>query len=236
MRTQLLIGIIVFLAGAPMQAANPLSYVGEQHNVQVQYVLENIESVPAPEDTNAVVAGILCEYLSITEGGCVWPPFPQYPWPWPNPGGPWDLPGLDLYETIRGFGLSADLEFYSFQTLNLLDQQLPLGDFEEALTNLEAEAETVLNEEDLSIYYGFSAVARHSLRFWLSEDDGGMGGLQFVNAGTGVNVEEVSASINWWKVGAVDAVGAIAGGIMGGPKGAIVVGAASSVISIIMQW
>lgn len=228
MKKLLIATLSTFVLTTAAVAENPRDDFGIEHNEQVIYALQNLDTVPAPEDANHVVAGLLCQYLSVMEGGCVWPPFPGFPFPWPDPTGPWLLDDLDLYASASSLGLSADLEYYVHETLHLSEAGLSLPDFDQALTTLENEAAATLSSDDLWTYYGFSSVARHSSRLWLSEEEGGMGAIHQLNPATGVDTVEVAARIKWWKVALADAIGALQTGTVIGAAGA-------SVISVLKQ-
>ncbi|MDM1373754.1 hypothetical protein [Myroides marinus] len=104
----------------------------------------------------------------------------------------------------------------------------------------EKNVENKFNEEnDRNSMYSFYATLRHSFVFWAPINEGGEGNfdkyMSEKNNNDSLSIS-IRGSINWWKVGGCDAVGATVGGIMGGPKGALVTGAGASIISIIMQW
>ena len=227
---QFLIVLASLLFATVAVAENPRSDVGMTHNDQVIYVLQNLDYLPAKEDMNEVVAQSLCNYVSVIDGGCIWPPFPGYPWPWPWPGqptGPWLMTGIDFHAEVSELGLSVDLEHYVHESVNLAEQGLPLADFDVALTALEEEAASVLSADDLWTFYGHTSVARQSSILWTSQAEGGLGGVHYLNPATGVDTQEAAARINWWKVAIRDAIGYL----QGGPWGAV----GASLVSVLQQ-
>lgn len=200
------------------------------HNQIVSYVLNNMTELPNE--------GELVDYAKTQVQGYFnevgWHEMPTIT----LPEFPSDFNEVDLHSWIDNWmanaGASNYLQSYFHQLVDATQAGTGLRDFYTTTQSLITSAENELSPDDLQIFVDSCNVGYHSLAFWLGETQG----KRIWTTGLIIDppTPDDMASINWWKVGGCDLVGAGGGAIMGGPKGALVGAGVCSLCSIINQW
>lgn len=150
------------------------------------------------------------------------------------------LKGYSTSSEDNDEAVSEDVDREINEVLDLLESQS--WELESLLTVMgerEKNIPATLNEQEQLAIYSMYSTLRHSMSYWAPANEGGEGGFDaYNNSVTSQSTKSgdlISGKIKWWKVGAVDLIGAAMGAYSGGIGGALVVGGGASLIAIIMQ-
>ncbi len=199
---------------------NPKEAIGQMHNRELKYILQNTHAKPARGTEREYVENRLGEIHNGKKSSVSLAFLPDFP----------DDPELlDPEEWIAGSELSTALKKEVSKTFELFRRSACLDEIMEGIRSREVVAAGQFTGAELDLLYEHLAVARYTATFWAPEEEGGMNGMQFLEAGglSSGNGKKSEKTVNWWKVLGVDCVG----GMMGGPAGY----AGASAISVIMQ-
>jgi len=143
-----------------------------------------------------------------------------------------EIPGVDASakDDMIDMVLQGDLSSipegvvkdYATQADAALEDSESYDGFIAELSTLREDASSNLQGRDLERVLVYYSVLKHSAYFWSPEAFGGSG----VGMGSW-------GKIKWWRVVGSDAIGALGGFFMGGPKGSIIMGLASSALYVI---
>jgi len=181
--------------------------LGKKHNSAVKYILSNISSYN--EET---ILNEISSKLKLV--------LPQEYQLFNTNGKPLDI---DFFNTVRNgsnekdlkkylnsLSLSPQLKVLVSEMLNQISNGNTFQKIQESISNIERDAKVKLNNNDLALFYSTSTVARYSAKFWLPTEQGGEGGIRYLNSNNGTPNEEIHARI-WGRVIMVDALGVLSG-------------------------
>lgn len=218
----LLLGLFVTYQSFAQSSVNPYESYGQRHNQGCLYVLQNLNYLPPFGNRKPVVEQILSNILTPSE-------FEGY-----------SMPELATYEEKRAVA-------FAYCSLALQAQVISVENFLKTTPNVPAifafigskenSAQVDVPPAELNKYFAFLAVTKYSAQLWWPSEKGGQNATQYFAAphsGSNGGGGTIWA-FTWWKIGAIDAFGAL-GGAFGGPPGAIAGAAAGSVCELISQW
>lgn len=199
---------------------NPKEQIGKQHNEELKFILENVAEIPSAGEVKSYVEKILRNKdaaLKSTVSLASIPDFPE------------NIDELDLNSWLNEFSISIELKNEITKTFELFQTAQSLNEILEEIKLKELNASNIFQGHDLELYYEHLAVAKHTSIFWYPLEQGGMNGIQYLNASglKSASTLKSTSAVNWWKVLGVDCVG--------GMMGAAVGYAGASAISVIMQ-
>jgi hypothetical protein len=179
----------------------PVLDAGELHNQGVKYVLQHLNSLPAPKEVNSVILGLTRQYCASIGQDCSWLTVPT------------ELPRdpQQLINHLKGSQALRNRAQAVFSLIRIRGQEprnaRSLARFEQKLNHLEPSYQRPLNARDSAALSSLISVAGASGRFWASTAEGGLGGGRYVPDPT----PGAEAEIDWEEVAAADAAGCIAG-------------------------
>lgn len=205
---------------------NPMEHIGIRHNVDLKYILENLDEIPARKSIKPTIEKVLSTKYStdnllksVSSSLYEIPDFPE------------TIEELDLYSWVDSYDVSVELKEKLKETLDILSQDYALNDLLTILSQKEVDAKNFFTGTELDTYYSHLSVAKNSAIFWRPESEGGLNGIQYLN----INNLKSAQAVNWWKVLGCDCVGGVMGSMAATPIGGAVGYVGASAISTIMQ-
>lgn len=192
------------LASIPSQAqSNPMENVGVQHNQYAKAVMQSITSLPSEAGLESFVLNKVRQAMgnnSIQSSV--------------------NFRSSDPFQELSTEGFSPVFIQEADKVSSLASQRLSVAQFWVNLATLQSEAVSRLSGSEVDYYYVFTAVAKHSYKFWAPTSVGGEDGLKYLgvpnNIGPTIFNDPVFISI--WKA---DAAGALIGGAIGNLPGLV---------------
>jgi hypothetical protein len=200
---------------------NPKEHIGIMHNIQLQYVFENLDTIPNFSEALECIENILITGFYPLETTLNLEAMPDI-----DP----DLSSFDVQYWLSNFTISNQLKLEVSNTISIIQNALTLGEIISSITEKEENAHLIFSGTDLDLYYEHLAVAKHTSIFWFPSNQGGLNGIQFLdldNLNSDFDFEDTYSEVNWWKVLTVDCIG----GMATGPVGYV----AGSAIATVMQ-
>jgi hypothetical protein len=214
----LLLSIGLSLAGAGLSGASPaehtgqtapsinfMSWVGEEHNQGLRYILQHLEGVPEPAKRMDTIEKLL-EQFNVGLRGSYTPPIRLA-----IPESPDDFDG---YAWIEANCPDPALKPFLTRLVALIEADQSIEKFNSGLDELEESGGITIFGQNIRALFACTAVARASMSFWTPKELGGLGGASYLHSYAAAGCSSATTG-KWRRIVLADTIGTAVGGVNG---------------------